>query len=587
MCEESSSPTTKEGIEPVDNPRPPAWLTVEVALYGLLAALALVVRVAELGRWPLLPEEVPTGLAAAEALRFESVEVRGYMPLLFDAQLLLLSSHTCPATVRLFTALVGSLLVLLPYRERAWLGRQGALAVATVMAFSPMWVYAGRTADGAVVSVGLGLLGLSLMRQIGPASRGWVAGAAGAALGLALAGGPQALSLLIPALLAGLYRWWGAPSLGRTAWTEQWRCTAARTLATSLLLAWFLAATTGLVMPGGLGNAVDVLGSWFGTLFASSALPLYQTPLVLAAYEPLVLLLGLLGIYRGVWGRRRGETVLAIWLLVALVFATLLGHRDARWMITVSVPLTLLAGRALQSMWDLRFFAHNRYDAIALGAAFCMAGLCYVELASYLQTLDATYLWLTLLGVGLVGAVLSGYAAWAGKLAASRVAVSLILAVALGLTIRGSVAQAYDRARDPWEPLLYGPTSGALPQFESFLQHVSLTQAGDPRAVDIRYEQSLGPHMAWLLREYPNARATVRIGEQSGATVLIGEPRAPEDAPLGYVGQSFSLREWPSADARSSVEIIKWLLYRQPGPEASPEQFWVWVKLEPGGDHGE
>jgi len=587
MCEESSSPTTKECIDLAKNPCLPAWLTVEVALYGLLAVLALVVRVAELGRWPLLPEEVPTGLAAAQALRFETIEARGYMPLLFDTQLLLLSSHTSPATVRLFTALVGSLLVLLPYRERAWLGRQGALAVATVMAFSPMWVYAGRTADGAVVSVGLGLLGLSLMRQIGPASRGWVAGAAGAALGLALAGGPQVLSLLIPALLAGLYRWWGAPILERIAGTEPWQRPAVRTLAISLLLAWLLAATTGLLIPGGLGNAVDVLGSWFGTLFASSALPLYQTPLVFAVYEPLVLLLGLLGIYQGVRERRPLETALAIWLLIALVFATLLGHRDARWMITVSVPLTLLAGRAVQMLSELRFYAQNRYDAIALGAGFCMAGLCYVELAGYLQTLDATYLWLALLSLGLVGGVLTAYGAWAGKLAAGRVAVSLILAAALVFTIRGSVALAYDRARDPWEPLLYGPTSGALPQFESFLQHVSLTEAGDPRAMDIRYEQSLGPHMAWLLREYPNARATVRIGEQSGATVLIGEPRAREDAPLGYAGQSFSLREWPPADARSSVEIIKWLLYRQPGPEASPERFWVWVKIEPGGDHGE
>ncbi len=587
MCEESSSPTTRETTRLTADACRPAWLTVEVALYGLLAVLALLARVAMLGRWPLLPDEVATGLAAAQALGLESVAVRGYMPLLFDAQLLLLAPQTSPATVRLFTALVGSLLVLLPYRERAWLGRQGALAVATLMAFSPMWVYAGRTADGAVVSIGLGLLGLSLMRQIGPASRRLVAGTAGASLGLALAGGPQVLSLLIPALLAGLYIWQGSPILERIAWTERWQKSAGRTLALSLLLAWFLAATTGLANPGGLGNAVDVLGSWFGTLFASSALPLYQTPLVFAVYEPLVVLLSLFGIYQGMRDRCRAEIALATWLLIALVCATLMGHRDARWMLSVSVPLTLLAGRALQRLWDLRFFAYNRYDALALGAGFCMAGLCYVELVGYLQTLDTTYLWLALLGVGLAGAVLSGYAAWAGKLAAGRVAVALILAAALVFTVRGSVALAYDRARDPWEPLLYGPTSGVLPQFESFLQHVSLTEAGDPRAVDIRYEQSLGPHMAWLLREYPNAHATVRVGEQSGATVLIGEPRASEEAPFGYAGQSFSLREWRPAEARSRLEIVKWFLFRQPGPETSPEQFWVWVKIEPGGDYGE
>ena len=42
----------------------PTGLTVEAAAYAGLFALALVVRLAALGRWPLLPEGVQTALAA-------------------------------------------------------------------------------------------------------------------------------------------------------------------------------------------------------------------------------------------------------------------------------------------------------------------------------------------------------------------------------------------------------------------------------------------------------------------------------------------------------------------------------------------
>ena len=69
MSEVSTSPKMDDVTVGVDLMPPERRLTVELCLYGLLVLVALVVRLVALGRWPLLPEEVPTALAARVPFR--------------------------------------------------------------------------------------------------------------------------------------------------------------------------------------------------------------------------------------------------------------------------------------------------------------------------------------------------------------------------------------------------------------------------------------------------------------------------------------------------------------------------------------
>ena len=224
-CETSEEDIPSVGLDsaserPMGAQKP--QLTMEAALYGLLALCALAVRLTALGRWPLLPEEVPTALAATHALAGQGPLAHGYLPLLFDAQLLLLSLKSSPFAARLFTALVGSWLVILPYCARGWLGRYGALTVAALMALSPTWVYAGRTADGAAVSIGLGVLGLVLLA--GPQDRLCPrrARVGAASLGLALASGPQVVGVLLTLAIVGAIAWQRISGDSRKEWRERW-----------------------------------------------------------------------------------------------------------------------------------------------------------------------------------------------------------------------------------------------------------------------------------------------------------------------------------------------------------------------------
>jgi len=168
-----------------------------------------------------------------------------------------------------------------------------------------------------------------------------------------------------------------------------------------------------------------------------------------------------------------------------------------------------------------------------------------------------------------------------------RVTGGLVCLLALSLSLRGTVALAWDRARDPWEPMLTRPTAETMDHFEPLLEHLSLTRAGDPRAVDILYERDLRLPMAWYLREYPNARETVRVAGESGATVLISGPREPGDEPQGYIGQPIALRESRPVDGRPAAESAQWLLFRKRGRAVEREVLWVWVRTESEERYGE
>jgi hypothetical protein len=555
---------------------------LERGMYIALAVLALGVRLAALGRWPLLADEVPSALAAFRALSRGGTLADGYSPLLLGTQLGLFFLPVNPFTVRLVPALAGSLLVLLPYGARAWIGRAGALVVAALLALSPTWVYASRTADGAIVSLGLGMLALVLA---GHALRGTEqhARAAVVCLALSLTAGPQIVGLLVS--LAILLGWWlsfgpGVGSHTLQFFRQRWQRLRPRSLAALGVATWVVASTAALLNVAGIGASVDLLGDGFAALWVDPAgLPWYQNLVVLGTYESLALGLSLVGAFVA-WRRRSTvDIALSVWLLIAVALVTVLGLREPRWVLIASLPSTLLAGRGAQHLLLGALSAPSRRDVIALAAGLCLTAFVYIQVTGYLQNSLTVYGVLALLGTGLLLSGLAGYGVWLEHAAGGRVALMLILVLATILTMRGTIALAYDRARDPWEPMLSHTSAATLPQFEAMLQHVSLTSAGDPRAVSIVYEESLGPGMAWLLRDYPNARSTIRAGTNTGATVLISMPRTDEVAPQGYVGQRVAWYAVRPHNVLSPARYAQWLLFRRPGPAVEYDTFWFWIKV--------
>src|SRR5512137_2129720 len=138
-----------EAISPAEETSPTPWLTGEKAAYIGLAILALVLRLAALGAYPLSDAEAGQALVAWRILQAQPIGQAGYSPLIVTLNLisfLLLGGSELAA--RLGPALLSVPLALLPYGLRRHLGRTGALAAGALFALSPTVLYLSRTVDG-------------------------------------------------------------------------------------------------------------------------------------------------------------------------------------------------------------------------------------------------------------------------------------------------------------------------------------------------------------------------------------------------------------------------------------------------------
>src|SRR5512136_103129 len=150
-----------EAVSPAEELSPAPWLTGEKAVYIGLALLALALRLAALGAYPLSDAEAGQALVAWRILQGQPVGLAGYSPLVVTLNLvsfLLLGSSEFAA--RLGPALLSVPLVLLPYGLRRYLGRTGALAAGALFALSPTVLYFTRTVDG---DIGVAVGGLALV----------------------------------------------------------------------------------------------------------------------------------------------------------------------------------------------------------------------------------------------------------------------------------------------------------------------------------------------------------------------------------------------------------------------------------------
>ncbi|KPJ54268.1 MAG: hypothetical protein AMJ37_00720 [Dehalococcoidia bacterium DG_18] len=138
-----------------------ARMNWEIALYALLIVIALVMRLWELGARAIHYDEV---LHLVYSWNFAQGQGYSHDPMMHGPfqfhgnALIFFLFGDSDFTARLLPVIFGTALVALPFFLRRYLGRWGSLAVATLLAFSPLLLYYSRYARNDIYSAFWSLL---------------------------------------------------------------------------------------------------------------------------------------------------------------------------------------------------------------------------------------------------------------------------------------------------------------------------------------------------------------------------------------------------------------------------------------------
>ncbi len=553
-------------------------VTVEKALYGLLVLAAAIVRLVHLGLTPMTATETGQAFQAYRLATGAGLPTGDYSPLLltFNFLTFALLGGVGDALPRLLPALAGSAIVAVPYWLRRWLGRPGALATAGLLAFTPSFVLFSRWDNEAVVTALFTLAVLTIGQRylLTPIPRRltWL----GVWLAVALVSGRGAWLFVVVALgfiLAVMYS--GRDSVTREdilAGLRAMRDNRGTLLSTVVIaLGLFVALATALFFnPDGIQAALDGLAAWFRVPMQSEAWWYYL--LALPVYETAILVLGLVG---GVWlltQRNLFALFLIVWFAVALALSTLSPARPASGIVTILLPLTLLAGMTLGRMVDaLRLYGSWTREGLFLLIALPFIVGPALQVAAFVTQPQATpgaetrLLLILALFVVFLGAILSAFAAMMGRDVAWRSAGALALVLLALITIRTTASVTYPQAYVPQE-FLGGPrTSLDATRVAGDIYGVALDRFGASQTQLVAVDERLTPAMAWYLRLFPSLDIRNNVVGSTATQLLAAVPAGaqPPQAPAGYVGQPARFESAWSPLGMDARNWIRWYVYRE------------------------
>lgn len=570
-------------------------LTLESALWILVAAVALGLRLARLDAAPLNGDEAHEAMLAWRAVNGLGMPQANYSPALLAANaLLFFLGGGSDVQARLYPALLGATLAFAPFLLRGRIGRVGALAAGLYLALSPTALLASRQLDGAVVAAVGGMACLSGVLQFWDTGRrSWLTLAAGG-LALALVSSSSAYGLLLAMGLSWLLTSWAWSDGGVRRLGELLRPHLIHLLAVFLLSG--LALATGLGWnPAGLGAAGDLLRSWLAR-FGPAPNPAPSPLLLLAVYEPLALLFGVVGL---VWTVRRGRrfhTLLGVWAgLGALLLALMPGRAplDVMW---VLLPLALLGGAAVQWLAQgLQGRGRWLSEGLYVPVVVILWIHFYLMLGRYVIYATPAHLALAFLTLALQVLLAMVFAlALHIDTALRGVAVGTGVAL-LAVTLSAGWGSAHVRSADPRELLVREPAAIEVRDLVQTLRDLSWRRTGVPTTLEFTLEAAPDSVLAWYLRDFSAARRVEHIDADELGPVLVTARRdlALADVLEGvaYVGQDFPLRRrWDPAEVACTwgrpprcENLLKWLLFRDTPAYPAPDQSAaLWLREEEG-----
>lgn len=598
----SETSRVQHPVRPVRDALHVSRLTVEIALWIVIALLALILRVSSLGVAPLAAHEAQEAMLAWRAVHGQGMPQGSYSPLLFAANGSLFAIFgASDAIARLWPALFGVVFALTPFLLRERLGRIAALVAGLYLTISPTALLASRRVDGAVVAAAGVMLALGgLMRFFDTDQRRWLV-PVGVGLALALTSSPSAYGFLVPLALAYLITFY---VLRFTLDVSHLGPHISHVILTFLIAALALSTALGW-NPSGLGAVGGLAVDWFAR-FGPASTPAPSPITLLVAYEPFALVFGVIGIAWAVssrWGRSSSairHSPFALWAGLAFLLLILMPGREPLDLLWLVLPLAMLVGGAVEGLAKHlgsrpRTHARRSYGPIGIVYALVVLvlwGYSYLLLARYAVRGEAAHLTLALM-VLIMQLILMLSFSWTIDVVEALQSFAAGTGIALlALTFSAGWGVAHVRPSDPREALARQPTAAGVRDLAQTLRDLSWQETGLPTMLSFTYkctpsaEPTSDAVLAWYLRDFDAARCVEHLDESVTDDIIVSPAQSLTlGGDIAYVGQDFALRRsWSPRELDCTLRPlhcnapVRWFLFRDVPLPAADRWVTLWLQ---------
>ncbi|MDH5507257.1 MAG: hypothetical protein OEZ02_08560, partial [Anaerolineae bacterium] len=497
-------------------------------LYIFTFAIALGIRLLNLGSLPLSEYEAGFAIQAFDLSQGFSTAVTGQPLYVVFTSFLFDIFGSSDALARLLPALVGSMLVWVPFVFRDKLGAKAALLTAFFVALDPGLVSLSRLAGGPILALSFTLL----------AAAAWYSREhilAGILVALASLSGPAFFTGLVGIIsvwvfgqLFGIIGGQRGASGNRSNKLLLLLEDPLRSALFAGLITFLAAGTLFLRFPQGLSGWGSAFPQYISGWLSSSGEHPSKILLLLPVYQPFVLLFAIVGAVRAWSNREKTGRLLSLWLLLAFLWVLAYPGRQTWDLAWALLPLSALA--AVEISRCLVWQGENRMAAVVHAMLIsALMVFIYLDLArpddllprfevtdnQFFEMLVQYQRLARLLLVLVLGAVTTFLVSmgWSNTAAQRGLVWGLSFSLLIyGVSAAWQVAQRPEKAANQlWVPL---PAAGLEDLLTATIANYSEFYTGTSSEIEIVYLPDFDS-LKWALRSFTNARQVNRLDSSS------------------------------------------------------------------------
>ena len=487
---------------------------------------------------------------------------------------------------RLWPALIGSLVVLLPFGFRKFLGNRTAIIFAFCLAVDPVFIAASKQVNGTIMAcffIFFTIMALINKKHVLGGVLAVFTILSGASVWLGV------LSLAVAYLLNKLLS--SRPNdndqknnvqlipiveFGKKDWLN-----VGKGAVIGIVLIGTIIFTKPELLSGLVSGFVEFVKGW-GRVSNVTILSLL---FIIVAYEFIPFVLGGLAIARGIKENHPVELALARWMLVSTLLVVFYPAHQLFDLIWLAIPLLILASRQIERIAYLLKklqgpdFAYGALVAVLLVFSLLSAGSFINQISGSVEYIRGL--------VGMVAgivliAVTALLVAWGWQAGTSKKGLLLGflfvgILVGFSTSMRSAGLSRYPAA-ELWN-------SSSIPVdadiVTSTINDMSLWKTGLPESLSILRAGDLSASMAWYFRNYKNFSTTLEVPGGNLSDIVINDGAALSSQ-AAYRGQDFVWERTMQKKDVKVVDWIKWLLFRKANYNDRTIVLWFRTDLFPG-----